>query len=139
MSITGTTQKAHQQLIAAIEASLPSVIAEAVETDTAPIKAEAESLRKLVNETNERAATEKKELSDTLSEKQSEILGLREEVKDARSKVATAAAEIGMLQSSYNELIMAVENKYDGETRHQTALRFIRDSQKSSEEPAKEA
>lgn len=31
----------------------------------------------------------------------------------------------------YNELIMAVESKCDGETRHETALRIIRNSQKS--------
>ena len=29
----------------------------------------------------------------------------------------------------YHELIMAVENKYKGETRHQTALRYIKNGQ----------
>jgi len=32
-------------------------------------------------------------------------------------------------QENYYELIMAVENKYPNETRHQTALRFIREAQ----------
>lgn len=32
-------------------------------------------------------------------------------------------------EEGYYELIMAVENKYPNETRHQTALRFIREAQ----------
>jgi len=35
------------------------------------------------------------------------------------------------IQESYYELIMAVENKYPNETRHQTALRLIREAQQS--------
>lgn len=31
----------------------------------------------------------------------------------------------------YNELIAAVENKYEGETRHHTALRLIKEGQKT--------
>jgi hypothetical protein len=30
------------------------------------------------------------------------------------------------MEKKYSELIMAVENKYEGETRHQTALRYIK-------------
>ena len=33
------------------------------------------------------------------------------------------------IRECYYELIMAVENKYPGETRHQTALRLIKESQ----------
>ena len=35
-------------------------------------------------------------------------------------------------RAKYQELIMAIENKYKGETRHETALRLIKNSQKSS-------
>jgi hypothetical protein len=38
----------------------------------------------------------------------------------------------------YNELIMAVENKYPGETRHETALRYIREAETSNNGPAQE-
>ena len=31
-------------------------------------------------------------------------------------------------KDKYNELIMSVETKYDGETRHETALRYIREA-----------
>jgi len=33
------------------------------------------------------------------------------------------------LERNYNELIMAVARKWPGETRHQTALRYIKDSE----------
>ena len=36
------------------------------------------------------------------------------------------------ISKSYSELIMAVQNKYPGENRHQTALRLISDAQQSS-------
>jgi len=32
----------------------------------------------------------------------------------------------------YNELIMAVAQKFDGETRHETALRYIREREAST-------
>jgi len=34
-------------------------------------------------------------------------------------------------EKRYNELLMAVESKFPGETRHQTALRYIRDRENS--------
>lgn len=36
-------------------------------------------------------------------------------------------------REKYNELILAVENKYPNETRHETALRIIKNSQRGSE------
>ena len=36
------------------------------------------------------------------------------------------------LQERYYELIMAVETKHPNETRHQTALRYIREAEKQS-------
>ena len=38
---------------------------------------------------------------------------------------ATDAAELTRLRGLYEELLFAVGNKYPGETRHQTALRYI--------------
>ena len=42
------------------------------------------------------------------------------------------AAELERLREKYNELIFAVGMKYPGETRHETAMRYI----KKAEEPA---
>lgn len=36
------------------------------------------------------------------------------------------------MEEKYNELIMAVGNKYPGETRHQTALRYIENTENSN-------
>ena len=47
--------------------------------------------------------------------------------------------EIKEIKDKYYELIMAVGNKYDGETRHQTALRYIKTAESSSDEQEKEA
>ena len=38
------------------------------------------------------------------------------------------------LERNYNELIMAVGNTYRDETRHETALRYIRNAERVSEE-----
>jgi hypothetical protein len=42
-----------------------------------------------------------------------------------RAGQASVEAERDALREKYEELIMAVGNKYEGETRHQTALRYI--------------
>ena len=39
----------------------------------------------------------------------------------------------------YSELIYAVERKFPNETRHETALRYIREAENKVCEPAKEA
>ena len=46
-------------------------------------------------------------------------------------------AEIARLNAEYNKLIMAVARKYPGETRHETALRYIHEAETLSNEPAK--
>jgi hypothetical protein len=38
----------------------------------------------------------------------------------------------------YSELIMAVEGKYEGETRHQTALRYIKETENPTDSPENE-
>ena len=40
-------------------------------------------------------------------------------------------------QRKYNELLLAVGNKYEGETRHQTALRYIQNAETSNDSVAK--
>jgi len=35
------------------------------------------------------------------------------------------------VEEKYHELIMAVEKKYEGETRHETALKYIRSAEKT--------
>lgn len=45
---------------------------------------------------------------------------------------ATPENIVPILQNYY-ELIYAVENKYPGETRHETALRYILEAEKSTE------
>jgi len=57
--------------------------------------------------------------------------------QDIEERALFQAEEIQRLQNiadKYNELIMAVGNKYPGESRHETALRYIveRESQPCS-------
>jgi len=43
--------------------------------------------------------------------------------------------EYFILLDKYNELIYAVERKFENETRHQTALKYIREAEKVVNEP----
>ncbi len=43
--------------------------------------------------------------------------------------------EYFILLDKYNELIYAVERKFDNESRHETALRYIRETENSKTEP----
>lgn len=45
--------------------------------------------------------------------------------------------ETGRIRALYEELIMAVESKHDGESRHETTLRYIREREVHISEPAK--
>lgn len=45
-------------------------------------------------------------------------------------------SRVAAMEEAYHELLYAVANKYDGETRHQTALRYIRERAQSSEGPS---
>lgn len=52
---------------------------------------------------------------------------------EAESKARKECQEkYEIVANLYNELLMAVGNKYDGETRHQTALRYIKQAETSS-------
>jgi hypothetical protein len=46
--------------------------------------------------------------------------------------------EMVEIENKYQELIMAVGNKYSGETRHQTALRYIKNAESRDLSTAKE-
>ena len=46
--------------------------------------------------------------------------------------------KISAIVDSYNELIMAVERKWPNETRHETALRYIKQMEEPSDTMAKE-
>jgi len=47
-------------------------------------------------------------------------------IPDWRNRQIQSEGDYLALQAKYHELIYAVEKKFDGETRHQTALRYIR-------------
>ena len=47
----------------------------------------------------------------------------------AEEQLAEVTAERDRLQSDYMDLIMSVAKKFPGETRHQTALRYIRENE----------
>ena len=53
------------------------------------------------------------------------------DVRIAEAK--TGAAELEIIRDAYNELLSAVGNKYPNETRHATALRYIRRAEEPSE------
>lgn len=46
------------------------------------------------------------------------------------------AHRISILEKNYYELIYAVGSKFPNETRHETALRYIRERELASNEPA---
>jgi hypothetical protein len=48
-----------------------------------------------------------------------------DEIERLRAELAACRDGADKLGDAYNELIMAVSSKYEGETRHQTALRYI--------------
>lgn len=51
---------------------------------------------------------------------------------------ADAMIELVELRGKYTELLIGVANKFDGETRHETALRYIKNAEKGSNGPEKE-
>ena len=63
----------------------------------------------------------------------------REGEEAPKSELQTLRDERDRLRRDYDELIMAVGNKYPGETRHQTALRYIQRAEEPSNVPAKAA
>lgn len=54
----------------------------------------------------------------------------------ARSLPPTDAPRVRELQAKYNELLFAVARKHAGESRHETALRYIRNAEAPTKEVA---
>ena len=59
----------------------------------------------------------------------SEILTLRQQLTTLQARLAT-------VEGAYSELIMAVGNKYPGESRHATALRYIQKAEAPTNQQA---
>jgi hypothetical protein len=79
---------------------------------------------------------------DTL---QAELANTKQELEEVRSigleQLAhrqNAEAELARVSKEYNELIYAVGMKHQGETRHQTALRYIREHENRDSGPSQE-
>jgi len=53
-------------------------------------------------------------------------------VLDQMREIASLKQQLAARQTLYHELLMAVESKWPGETRHQTALRYIRQAERST-------
>ena len=60
-------------------------------------------------------------------------------IGESQSVVYIPFHEAERWKDKYHELIMAVGNKYDGETRHETALRYIRQAESCQGGPAQES
>lgn len=56
-----------------------------------------------------------------------------DESKPLVESVAELELEVKDLMKKYNELIMSVERKHEGESRHETALRYIREAERSGD------
>jgi hypothetical protein len=54
-------------------------------------------------------------------------------------KDAIAQARITKLEALYGELLTAVGKKTPGETRHQTALRYIQQAERPNNDPTQQA
>ena len=61
-----------------------------------------------------------------------------DEAPDAQ-EIERQAEEIAALRKDYQELIYAVGNKWPGETRHQTALRYIYNAEHQEHGPSQRA
>lgn len=57
---------------------------------------------------------------------------------DAQQVVYLPGREAERLSNLYHELIFAVERKFDGESRHETALRYIREAEQKISGPCSE-
>lgn len=61
---------------------------------------------------------------------------IRNVVVDGRQSVTYIPwLEVDRLRSIYNELLYAVASKHEGETRHETALRYIRERESRESSP----
>ena len=54
---------------------------------------------------------------------------------DQNEKLIASKADLKETTDRYQELLMAVERKHPGEARHQTALRYIQEAERSNNGP----
>uniref|UniRef100_A0A6M3JII8 Uncharacterized protein n=1 Tax=viral metagenome TaxID=1070528 RepID=A0A6M3JII8_9ZZZZ len=78
-------------------------------------------------------AESKGSYDDAIGEYHLEEQDLRKENKDLRQQVDALSAGRDTLKRKYMELIMAVADKYPFESRHGTALRYIKERQLSGQ------
>ena len=58
-----------------------------------------------------------------------------EDVARFDSQFASDPPDDERIEAKYHELLYAVERKFPGETRHQTALRYIKEAEARAKEP----
>lgn len=66
----------------------------------------------------------------------------RNEIADLERQLAEKQVEIDAMRpvvDKYNALLYAVATKFSGETRHETALRYITNAERSKDGPAQES
>lgn len=56
-------------------------------------------------------------------------------IAELRNSLPSLLDELEAARNAYHELLYAVGNRYEGETRHQTALRYIREHESRTEGP----
>lgn len=71
--------------------------------------------------------------SYTLGKTEMELSAEKLRAEAAERERDEAMAELASVKADYHELIMAVGNKYPNETRHQTALRYIKNAEDSGD------
>ncbi len=57
----------------------------------------------------------------------------------AEARKSLGLCSLRELQAQYNELLFAVARKFPGETRHQTALRYIHEAESRANSPDQQA
>ena len=92
---------------------------------------EAHKILKSLEEESEGLVTKGENLLERVEKLKTHGEGL-----DKRINVMETSIDI---KDKYNELIMAVGNKYPGESRHETALRYIKRAEHVDSGPAKES
>lgn len=61
------------------------------------------------------------------------------QVKSAGGELLRQAESIEEIEAMYQALIMAVATKFEGESRHETALRYIQQAENQCNEPVQAA
>jgi uncharacterized protein Yka (UPF0111/DUF47 family) len=78
-------------------------------------------------------------LESELDRLKADNIAMGKEAKNAMLEVAQLHARHAALVEKYNELLYSVGNKYPDESRHETALRYIRNAEKPTDNVAHQA